>query len=118
MKGLITLGYFLLYGQLEGNVLGPFVFRRTVHLDPLVTLLGVLFLAELLGIAGAVVAVPAVALAQIVLRELLAARRERHSAEVAAIGATGGSPAMQPPAGEREPPSARPAALGERPSSR
>ena len=85
VKALITLGYFLLYGQLEGNVLGPFIFRRTVHLDPLITLLGVLFLAELLGIAGALVAVPAVALAQIVLRELLAARRERHSAEVAAI---------------------------------
>ena len=81
VKGLAVLGYFLLYGQLEGNILGPFVFRRTVHLDPLVTLLGILFLAELLGIAGAVVAVPAVALAQIVVRELLAARRERLAAE-------------------------------------
>ena len=118
VKALITLGYFLLYGQLEGNVLGPFVFRRTVHLDPLITLLGVLFLAELLGIAGAVVAVPAVALGQIVIRELLAARRERHSAEVAALGASSSSPAMHPPAGERAPPPARPAALGERPSSR
>jgi len=85
VKGLITLGYFLLYGQLEGNVLGPFVFRRTVHLDPLVTLLGVLFLAELLGIAGAIVAVPAVALAQILIRELLAARRDRLSAEAARL---------------------------------
>jgi len=84
VKALITLGYFLLYGQLEGNVLGPFVFRRTVHLDPLVTLLGILFLAELLGIAGAVVAVPAVALAQIVVREILAARRERLAAEATA----------------------------------
>ena len=104
VKALITLGYFLLYGQLEGNVLGPFVFRRTVHLDPLVTLLGVLFLAELLGIAGALVAVPAVALAQIVVRELIAARRERVAAEVAAVG----------PTGEREPPSARPAVVGAR----
>jgi predicted PurR-regulated permease PerM len=79
-KALIALGYFLLYGQLEGNVLGPFVFRRTVHLDPLVTLLAVLFLAELLGVAGAVVAVPAVAVAQIFVRELLAARRDHLSA--------------------------------------
>ena len=86
IKGLITLCYFLLYGQLEGNVLGPFVFRRTVHLDPLVTLLGILFLAELLGIAGAVVAVPAVALAQIVVRELLALRREKIAADAAAVG--------------------------------
>src|SRR5262249_4960026 len=96
VKGLITLGYFLLYGQLEGNVLGPFVFRRTVHLDPLVTLLGVLFLAELLGIAGAVVAVPAVALAQIVVRELIAARRDRLSAEARAPGPTA-APSTTPP---------------------
>jgi predicted PurR-regulated permease PerM len=77
VKGLITLGYFLLYGQLEGNVLGPFVYKRTVHLDPLITLLSVLFLAELLGVVGAVLAVPAVALAQIMIRELLQLRRER-----------------------------------------
>ena len=73
VKGLVTLGYFLLYGQLEGNVLGPFVFKRTVHLDPLLTLLSVLFLAELLGIVGAVLAVPVVALAQS-RRELLQLR--------------------------------------------
>jgi len=107
VKGLITLGYFLLYGQLEGNVLGPFVFRRTVHLDPLVTLLGVLFLAELLGIAGALVAVPAVALAQIVVRELLAARRDRLTAEATAIELA-----------EQEARSRRQAAVGELPSSR
>jgi putative heme transporter len=105
VKGLITLGYFLLYGQLEGNVLGPFVFRRTVHLDPLVTLLAILFLAELLGIAGAVVAVPAVALAQIILRELLAARRARLSAE------TGPPQAPATPAASVSP---RSPALGER----
>jgi predicted PurR-regulated permease PerM len=81
LKGLITIGYFLLYGQLEGNVLGPFVYKRTVQLDPLVTFLAVLFLADLLGIVGAVVAVPAVALAQIVARELLAMRRERLAVE-------------------------------------
>jgi putative heme transporter len=111
IKALVTLGYFLLYGQLEGNVLGPFVFRRTVHLDPLVTLLGVLFLAELLGIAGAVVAVPAVALAQIMVRELLELRRERLTVQAA-------SPDVQSPPEGREVPPARAKALGERPSGR
>jgi predicted PurR-regulated permease PerM len=84
LKGLITVGYFLLYGQLEGNVLGPFVYKRTVQLDPLMTFLAVLFLADLLGIVGAVVAVPVVALAQILARELLALRRERLAAETPA----------------------------------
>jgi len=80
VKAGILLGYFMLYGQFEGNVLAPYVFRRTVHLDPLVTLLSILFLAELLGIFGAIVAVPAVALAQIIIRELLTERRERSAA--------------------------------------
>ncbi len=111
VKALIALGYFLLYGQLEGNVLGPFVFRRTVHLDPLVTLLGILFLAELLGIAGAVVAVPAVALAQIVVRELLAARRERLAAE-AALGHPAAPPETRPPVEERTPVPSRSPGLG------
>lgn len=75
VKATIVVGYFILYGQFEGNVLGPYIFRRTVHLDPLVTLLAILLLAELMGVIGAVVAVPVVAVAQVVLRDLLVAGR-------------------------------------------
>jgi predicted PurR-regulated permease PerM len=76
-KAAIVLAYFILYGQLEGNVLAPLVFRRTVHVNPLLTLLAVLFCAELAGVVGAMVAVPVVATAQIILRELLLLRQER-----------------------------------------
>ncbi|MDY7226291.1 AI-2E family transporter [Hyalangium rubrum] len=72
--------YFILYGQLEGNVIAPLVFRRTVHVNPLLTLLAVLFCAELAGIVGAVVAVPVVATVQIIIRELLLLRQERRAA--------------------------------------
>ncbi len=82
VKAGILVGYFMLYGQFEGNVLGPYVFRRTVHLDPLVTLLAILLLAELMGVVGAIVAVPAVAVAQIVLRDLLAERREHAATQL------------------------------------
>jgi len=81
LKALLVLGYFVLYGQFEGNILAPLVFRKTMHVDPLVTLLAVLFLAELLGIVGAVVAVPAVAVAQILLGDLLEHRREGRQAD-------------------------------------
>jgi predicted PurR-regulated permease PerM len=74
-KALAAALYFVLYGQLEGNILAPLVYRRTVNVNPLVTLLAILFLAELMGIAGAILAVPIAAAAQIVLRELLALRR-------------------------------------------
>ncbi len=76
-----VLVYFVLYGQLEGNVLAPLIFRRTVHVNPLIVLLAVLFCAELAGVVGAVVAVPVAAAAQIITRELLLFRRERRDSE-------------------------------------
>jgi predicted PurR-regulated permease PerM len=74
-KALAAAIYFVLYGQLEGNVLAPLVYRRTVDVNPLVTLLAILFLAEFMGIAGAIMAVPLAAAGQIVVREVLAHRR-------------------------------------------
>ncbi|NVJ21183.1 AI-2E family transporter [Myxococcus sp. AM011] len=77
-----VLTYFVLYGQLEGNVLAPLVFRRTVHVNPLLILLAVLFCAELAGVVGAVVAVPVAATVQILIREMLLFRQERSLARV------------------------------------
>ena len=76
-KGVGCAIYFLVYGQLEGNILAPLIFRRTVHVNPLVVTLSILFFGELAGIFGAILAVPAAAATQIVLREVLRARRER-----------------------------------------
>jgi predicted PurR-regulated permease PerM len=75
--GLAAGIYFILYGQLEGNVLAPLIFRRTVHVNPLVVTLSILFLGELAGVVGAIVAVPIVATLQIILREILRFRREQ-----------------------------------------
>jgi predicted PurR-regulated permease PerM len=69
--------YFLVYGQVEGNILAPFVYRRTSHVNPLVTLLAILFLVEFMGMVGALVAVPVAAAAQIVVAELVSLRREQ-----------------------------------------
>lgn len=75
--GLAAVIYFLVYGQLEGNVLAPLIFRRTIRVNPLIVTLSVLFLGEIAGIAGAVVAVPAVAVVQIIVKEVLLFRRQR-----------------------------------------
>lgn len=75
--GLAAGIYFISYGQLEGNVLGPLIFRRTVHVNPLLTTLSIVVLGEIAGVFGAVVAVPVVATLQIVLREILRIRREQ-----------------------------------------
>jgi predicted PurR-regulated permease PerM len=75
--GLFTVGYYVAYQQFENHVVAPLVYRRTVNLNPLVILVVALFMTELGGIAGALVAVPLAASAQIVLREVLRARQER-----------------------------------------
>jgi predicted PurR-regulated permease PerM len=77
LKALATGVYFILYGQLEGSVLSPLIFRRTVHINPLVTTLAILFMAEFMGLPGAIIAVPAAATAQILLAELLSLRKEQ-----------------------------------------
>jgi predicted PurR-regulated permease PerM len=69
--------YFIAYGQLEGNLLSPLIFKRTVHVNPLITTLSILVMAEIAGVIGAIVAVPVVATLQIVLREVLRIRREQ-----------------------------------------
>ena len=75
--GIACAIYFIVYGLLEGNVLAPLIFRRTVKVNPLVVTLSILFMGEIAGIMGAIIAVPVVAALQIVLREVLRMRRER-----------------------------------------
>ena len=77
LKALATGVYFILYGQLEGSVLSPLIFRRTVHINPLITTLAILFMAEFMGLPGAIIAVPAAATAQILIWEILSLRREQ-----------------------------------------
>jgi predicted PurR-regulated permease PerM len=98
--GVAAAIYFIAYGQLEGNILGPLIFRRTAHVNPLVVTLSILFLGEIAGVVGAIVAVPVVAALQIVLREVLSIRREQ--LHLAGGSAPPSAPAAQR-AGEGEP---------------
>lgn len=75
--GVATLAYYVAYQQVENHVISPLVYKRTVDLNPLVVLLAVLFMVELAGIPGAIVAVPLASTVQIVLRELFRLHRER-----------------------------------------
>jgi predicted PurR-regulated permease PerM len=75
--GLIVAVVFLVYQQFENHVLQPLIYGRTVQLSPLVVLAAVLIGAELAGIVGALGAIPVAGAIQVILREYLAARRER-----------------------------------------
>jgi predicted PurR-regulated permease PerM len=75
--GMTVVAYATLYQLFENHALAPVIYKRTVDLNPLVTLLGLVLFVELAGILGAFLAVPLVGAAQIVVRELLLLRRER-----------------------------------------
>jgi predicted PurR-regulated permease PerM len=72
-QATIVYGIFLvIYQQVENNVLQPFIFKRTVNVHPLAVIVGILAGSALLGVVGALVAIPVVAALQIVLREFFA----------------------------------------------
>ena len=67
----------VVYQQIENNLIQPLVYGRTVQVHPLAVLVAVLVGASLLGILGALVAIPAVAAIQSVVRDWW---RHRHGA--------------------------------------
>jgi predicted PurR-regulated permease PerM len=76
IQGLIIIGFFLVYQQLENHILQPVIYGRTVQLSPLVVLVSVLIGAELAGILGALAAIPVAGIVQAVGREFLRYRAE------------------------------------------
>jgi predicted PurR-regulated permease PerM len=67
----------IVYQQVENSLIQPQIQRRTVNVHPFVVVVSVLFGATLLGVPGALVAIPAAASIQIAIRELTEHRRER-----------------------------------------
>jgi predicted PurR-regulated permease PerM len=57
------------YQQIENNLIQPVVYGRTVQIHPLVVIVAVLIGAALLGVLGALVAIPAAAAIQSVVRD-------------------------------------------------
>lgn len=76
VKGLIVVGFFVIYQQLENHILQPVIYGRTVQLSPLIVLISVLIGAELAGILGALAAIPIAGIAQAIGREFVRYRRE------------------------------------------
>jgi putative heme transporter len=78
-KALEVAILFILVFELEGNVVQPLVLSRTVHVDPLLVIVAVLLGISLLGIIGAVLAVPLAAGAQVVMVQVVAPAIRRAS---------------------------------------
>jgi predicted PurR-regulated permease PerM len=63
--------YSILYQQIENNLIQPQIQRRAVEINPFLVIVSVLFGSALLGILGALVAVPVAASIQIAAREYM-----------------------------------------------
>ena len=70
----------LVYQQLENYVVYPLVYRRAVSLSGFTTIVAVLIAGSLLGVVGAILAVPFAAVIKIVIREATRPRREHMAA--------------------------------------
>jgi predicted PurR-regulated permease PerM len=107
--GIVVLVFFVVYQQLENHLLQPLIFSRTVKLNPLTVIVAILVGAELLGMLGALLAIPAASMIQVILRDVWDHRRgelkdeptvgeERRPAFAADDGRAGEPTPVLPPA--------------------
>ena len=66
---IVWAAVLILYQQVENNLIQPFVYGRAVQLHPLIVIVAILIGAALLGVLGALVAIPAAAAVQAVVRD-------------------------------------------------
>jgi predicted PurR-regulated permease PerM len=71
-----TAVFYILYQQFENYVLVPRVMRRTVDVSPLTTIIAALLGGALLGIVGALVAIPVAAAIQLITVEVFVPRQD------------------------------------------
>jgi predicted PurR-regulated permease PerM len=70
----------LIYQQVENYIVYPIVYRRAVEISAFTTIVSVLIASSILGVVGAILAVPFAAVIKIVLHEAGAPRRARMAA--------------------------------------
>jgi predicted PurR-regulated permease PerM len=76
-KVLLVIVFFVIQQQFENHVLVPKVMERQVGVSPVTVIVALLIGGKLLGIIGAILAVPTAAILQVVLSEVIAERDRR-----------------------------------------
>jgi predicted PurR-regulated permease PerM len=90
----VVIVFVLIYQQVESSILQPLVYSKAVQLNGLVILIALLVGGQLLGIPGALLAIPVAEIIRITVTELLAYRRTtREAPELAVASSSPASPA-------------------------
>jgi predicted PurR-regulated permease PerM len=74
--GVACVIFFVIYQQIENFLIYPKVMRRSVKVSDLAAILAALLGVSLLGVVGALIAIPAVAAIQLVVREVVIPRQQ------------------------------------------
>lgn len=84
VTGLVVLGLLGVYHLVEGHTLRPLIYGHALKLSPLSIIAAILIGTEVAGILGALAAIPVAGSIQVILTELLDARRGVNAGEVRA----------------------------------
>ncbi|HEX5849932.1 MAG TPA: AI-2E family transporter, partial [Rubrobacter sp.] len=87
-KAVVLLVFVLVYQQVESNLLQPLVYSQAVQLNGLVILIALLVGGQLLGIAGALLAIPVAEIIRILITEITSYRRTAQEADDTAVAST------------------------------
>jgi putative heme transporter len=81
LKAIQVVILFVLISEIEGNIIEPMVMSRQVSVDPLLVIVSVLIGLNLLGVVGAILAVPIAAAVQVLIVKVVApAIRRKYAA--------------------------------------
>lgn len=75
--GIVTIIFFLVYQQVENYLIHPRVMKRAVDVHPAVTVIAALIGGTLLGVVGALLAIPTAASLSLIVREVVLPRQEK-----------------------------------------
>ncbi|GHJ06034.1 AI-2E family transporter [Micromonospora humidisoli] len=75
--GIACAVFFVLYQQVENYLIYPKIMRRSVEVNEVAALLAALLGVALMGVVGALIAIPVVAALQLILREVVLPRQDR-----------------------------------------
>ena len=81
LKALEVAVVFVIIQEVESNLVEPFVMSWAVHIDPLFVLIAITIGFEVLGVVGAIIAVPVAGMAQVLTQRVVAPAIRRVTTE-------------------------------------
>lgn len=75
--GILTIVLFIIYQQIENNILSPSVYNKALNLSPALSFIAVLVGASLAGIVGAFIALPIAASIPTIIKFIQESRSEK-----------------------------------------